>query len=104
MTREEAIERIRQNKAAAEFYAQLVGNSKSADNELKDIEAFNMAIKALSEPKTGEWIRISNDWIDGTCGARYFPIRCSVCGYSTYDDDATKFCPNCGSRMESEDK
>lgn len=47
----------------------------------------------------GKWIRISNDWIDGTCGARYFPIRCSICGYSTYDDDATKFCPNCGARM-----
>lgn len=56
------------------------------------------------EPKRpkGEWIRISNDWIDGACGARYFPIRCSVCDYSTYDDNATKFCPNCGADMRGE--
>lgn len=51
----------------------------------------------------GEWIRINGDWIDGPCGARYFPIRCSVCGYSTYDDDATKYCPNCGARMKGAD-
>lgn len=55
MTNNEAIERIEQNKAAAEFYVQMLNKSKSVDNELKDIEAFNMAIEALSEPKT-EWI------------------------------------------------
>ena len=48
MTREEAIERIEQNKAAAEFYAQMLDKYKSVDHELKDIEAFNMAIEALS--------------------------------------------------------
>jgi len=51
MTREEAIERLKQNKAAAEFYAQLIDNYKSVCNELKDIEAFNMAIEALSRTK-----------------------------------------------------
>ena len=51
----------------------------------------------------GEWVKISGDWIDGPCGARYFPIRCSVCGYSTYDD-ATKFCPNCGADMRGENE
>lgn len=58
------------------------------------------ADKSDADRPQGEWIRISGDWIDGHCGARYFPIRCSVCGYSTYDDDATKFCPNCGARMK----
>ena len=56
MTREEAIERIKQNKAAAEFYVQMMCKSKSVDNELKDIEAFNMAIEALqnlSKPNNG---------------------------------------------------
>ena len=51
------------------------------------------------EPKRGEWIQTSNDWIDGTCGARYYPIHCSICNYSTYDDSATNFCPNCGADM-----
>ena len=48
MTNNEAIERIEQNKAAAEFYVQMLDKHKSVDNELKDIEAFNMAIEALS--------------------------------------------------------
>lgn len=67
--------------------------------------AFANAVKALPSAKRpqGEWIRISGDWIDGPCGARYFPIRCSVCGYSTYDDDATNYCPNCGVRMKGAD-
>lgn len=51
----------------------------------------------------GEWIRTNNDWIDGTCGARYFPIHCSICNYSTYDDDITNFCPFCGARMRRVD-
>lgn len=48
MTREEAIERLKQNKAAAEFYAGMVQNTNAIENELKDIEAMNMAIEALS--------------------------------------------------------
>lgn len=47
MTREEAIERLKQNKAAAEFYAGMVQNTNVIENELKDIEAMNMAIEAL---------------------------------------------------------
>lgn len=60
MTREEAIERLKQNKAAAEFYAGMVQNTNAIENELKDIEAMDMAIEALSaaEPKAG-WIPVS---------------------------------------------
>ena len=57
-----------------------------------------------AEPKQGEWIKTSDDWIDGYCGARYFPIHCSVCNYSTYDDSATNYCPNCGSRNRKENE
>lgn len=110
MTREEAIERIRQNKAAAEFYAQLVGNSKSADNELKDIEAFNMAIKALSEPKTGEWIEaevIPEVYdIEGvkTWGSK---MQCDQCGFIFTAVEGHirqyNYCPNCGAKMKGAD-
>ena len=48
MTREEAIERLKQNKAAAKFYAGMVQNTNAIENELKDIEAIDMAIEALS--------------------------------------------------------
>lgn len=52
MTREEAIERIRQNKAAAEFYARYTNNDKDIENELKDVDAFCMAIEALQAEST----------------------------------------------------
>lgn len=48
MDKAEAIEIIRQNKAAAELYAQLSVDSESVANELKDIETLNMAIEALT--------------------------------------------------------
>lgn len=70
--------------------------------EMKKVDPLNYDPKVKAEqtePRRGEWVQTSNDWIDGTCGARYFPIRCSVCGYSTYDDSATNFCPNCGADM-----
>ena len=47
MKKEEAIERLKQNKAAAEFYVEIAQNIKLIENELKDIEAFDMAIEAL---------------------------------------------------------
>lgn len=65
-------------------------------------ESICEALHKVSRPQ-GEWIRTSNDWIDGTCGARYYPIHCSICNYSTYDDDATNFCPNCGADMRGGD-
>lgn len=95
MTREEAIRHLH-------TYSTTMGSGQTSDEQHN--EAKRMAIQALSADKPqGKWLRISNDWIDGTCGARYFPIRCSVCGYSTYDDDATNFCPNCGADMRGEE-
>lgn len=92
MKREEAIMWIKTLQEDAIF--------EINDALLLAIEALSKWIPAVQADRPhGEWIRISDDWIDGTCGARYFPIRCSVCGYSTYDDDATNFCPNCGAKM-----
>lgn len=65
MTREEAIERLKQNKAAAEFYAGMVQNTNAIGNALKDIEAIDMAIEALkNEPiRCGE----CENYIDRRC-------------------------------------
>lgn len=65
MTREEAIERLKQNKAAAKFYAGMVQNTNAIENELKDIEAIDMAIEALkTEPiRCGE----CENYIDRRC-------------------------------------
>lgn len=62
MKRTEAIKRLKQNKSAAEFYVELASKSKSIDNELKDIEAFNMAIEALQ-----------GDMYCPNCGVRLVP-------------------------------
>ena len=47
MTREEAVKRIKQNISAAEFHMGLTQLRSTIENELLDIEAFKMAIKAL---------------------------------------------------------
>ena len=94
MDRQEAIERIKQNKAAAEFYAQLTSKPKSVDDELKDIEAFNMAIEALeSELPKGKW-RGEHKMPDMP---RYEWYRCSECGFLS--QSVVNYCPNCGARM-----
>lgn len=66
MDKQEAIERLKQNKAAAEFYAGMVQNTNAIENELKDIEAMNMAIEALS----AESVDV---------------VRCKDCLYKQYD-------------------
>lgn len=90
LTREEAIERLKQNKAAAEYYAGQSRINAEIENSLKDSEAFDMAIEALSE-RTGEWIDKGN-WMG---------IECSRCKcHSRY---VTPFCPQCGARMKGAD-
>ena len=56
MDRDEAIKILKQNKAAAEFYAGMVQNTKVIENELRDIEAMNMAIEALQAKAEGDLI------------------------------------------------
>ena len=73
------------------------------DDELND--ALDMAIEALEQPRKGHWINAkvgklftSNDF------------KCSECG-NLLDFDGVNcgrgnanYCPNCGAKMESEDK
>ena len=55
MTNEQAIKLLEQNKAAAEYLAGMTEISQVFENQLKDVEAFNMAIKALRQT---EWIPV----------------------------------------------
>ena len=68
----------------------------------------SMAINAIcsvpsADRQQGEWIKTSNDWIDGYCGERLFPYHCGCCGYKTWDDELTNYCPNCGAKMRGAD-
>ena len=59
--------------------------------------ALDLAIKALEQqPKTGHWIRQTDDYHD------YY--ECEYCGIAVGLDDIRNYCPNCGAKMESEDK
>ena len=72
-------------------------SNKEAIEKLKKIsfmtgykEALDLAIKALEEQPTGEWI-------EGTLG--YYCSRCGMYGW--FDDD---FCPRCGAKMKGEEE
>lgn len=88
ITREEAIKRI---KEFGLYHA--IGD---LPNSAKTVEAFNMAIEALSAERTGEWID----------KGEY--AECSMCGaHSGTQFDGvepiplkTDYCPNCGARMK----
>lgn len=85
MDKQEAIERLKQNKAAAEFYAGMVQNTNAIENELKDIEAIDMAIEALQTE-----VVMCKD-----CKNR---ARYAVCDFFAEDG----FCPHGERRKESE--
>ena len=87
MTSEEVIEVI---KAYRDKLTHSVSNQIDGD-----IEAFDMAIKALEqEPKIGHWD-------SRTC-------KCSECGYqiafSEYAERKYKYCSNCGVRMVEQER
>ena len=50
----------------------------------------------IEERKKGEWINVTND---ESLEEEY---ECSVCGYELFYSNPTKFCPNCGAKMMSE--
>jgi Zn finger protein HypA/HybF involved in hydrogenase expression len=92
MTREEAIETLEEM-------------IKWGDPYEVNYDACKIAIEALKqEPKTAHWINrhiIANRSFD--------MIVCSECGEEfSYDAETGiseyNYCPNCGARMESEDK
>lgn len=88
MEREEAIKKLQKQKA--EYLKEWVDFSGVA-------EAYDMAIEALSEQKTGVWVKsdiLPNGW------------HCSHCDAPVMTDDISEmlFCPNCGSYNGGEEE
>ena len=77
MTRDEAIKELMFN-----------GHVDGSD---KFMEAFYMAVDALKNTKSGEWHHDGSHWVNR--------FLCSCCGYKLMEEP-TKFCPDCGARME----
>ena len=64
--------------------------------------AFDLAIEALEEQKTGKWIveHTGNGWND------WDNITCDQCGFSLIKVSELRdlhFCPHCGAKMEKKD-
>ena len=95
MTREEAIKHLKDIR-------------RDMWTEESEVDAINMAIKALEQPeqKTGRWVywEESVAFALGTVEIPY--CRCSECNVTQdiYQVATMKFCPNCGAKMEREQK
>lgn len=100
MTREEAINDL---KDFIDTYLTVHGEEDtiavSLDNV--DVEAFDIAIKALEkEPRKGHWI-MTGDYLTTAYGSVDY-VKCSCCGEDSLEEG--DYCPNCGAKMESEEK
>lgn len=81
MTREEAMKWL---------IRPIVSSTEIGEFKAKELKAYELAIEALSEPKTGKWIltpMLSDNY-------RY---KCSIC--NSHHRERYDYCPSCGKRM-----
>ena len=84
-----------------DFIAEFINNPYSTQDECEMVEAMIDGIQHMpsvkpQEPKIGHWVEHE---IKDTC--RW--LTCSMCGYE-WVNKKVNFCPNCGAKMEREDK
>lgn len=70
--------------------------------DVKILEAYLMACKALEEPKQGEWISLEKTRCKGQLLPFWRTHECSVCSSTGQGD--FNFCPNCGADMRVKDE
>lgn len=64
----------------------IVSSNVVSETKAREIEAYNMAIEALSiEAIQGEWL------------PRWDEVECSICG--EFEKKKSNFCPTCGAKM-----
>lgn len=103
LTKEETIERLKQNKAVAEYYAGQSRITAEIENALKDSEAIDMAIKALEReiPKNP----IVNYVADADGSRRLNPgwtedsYLCPVCHTYFGEIFDEGYCRKCGQKL-----
>lgn len=100
MTWEEAIKILRKRQRFCKVIAEYANETVKAD-ELREVEALDMAISALRpvsrervEEIKGVWI-FNDDW---------WEFQCSECHKGIGNIEKFKFCPHCGARMDKEDE
>ena len=96
MTKEEAIKTLKENVCLICAY----GGKNIDECDIRycdNREAFNIAIKALENQKTGRWIR-KNDIC--TSRIQLYQYACSNC--KEINTFRGNYCPHCGAKMEGE--
>ncbi len=105
----DSISRMTKEEAIQWLIRPTVSSTEIGEFKAKELKAYEMAIEALSEPKTGKWIRDRWYWPRGTgMGEEYrFFYKCSLCKCEVEDGYHTKcsfnFCPYCGADMRDKE-
>lgn len=88
MNKAEIISQLQSLRDSTAAYA------RGSDEEIfrKDVEALDAAIELLSR---------SADWV---FDSRTIVPRCSRCGEDAIAETVSPYCPNCGAKMDEEDK
>ena len=100
MTKEEAIKTLKENVCLICAY----GGKNIDECDIRycdNREAFNIAIKALENQKTGHWIKHENPNLGQCMKISYECSNCKVwvgCEYFI----RKSYCTNCGAKMEGE--
>ena len=97
MTKEEAIKTLKENVCLICAY----GGKNIDECDIRycdNREAFNIAIEALENQKTGHWIDVTN----GRGGHKCDNCHDYAPSYQSGVEYLAKYCPNCGAKMEGE--
>lgn len=97
ISREEAIEKLKDMRDEAQGWNDTLFtvSGKLANSFEVDVQTFNMAIEALSQPERpkGRWVHVRNTG-----------FYCSICQLYSRDYKETRYCPNCGADMRGEEE
>jgi hypothetical protein len=96
MTREEAIVILKYN-------SNVIHKTINGETDPNEVEALDMAIKALKQERTGYWIKYDEGYyvIDRLKPVVHSIRECSECHTKIADFcGELKYCPNCKAKME----
>ncbi len=91
---------IEEAKKILEEYSLKITNCGPESFAIATLQEYVRKLEKEQEPKQGRWI--------GQNEGAYYPIECSRCHKEAFVDDfgyrTSAYCPNCGAKMNSEDK
>lgn len=105
ISREEAIEKLKDMRDEAQGWNDTLFtvSGKLANSFEVDVQTFNMAIEALSQPERpkGRWELIHDDWNVYQCTEckEWWTLECA-----TPQENNMNFCPFCGADMRGEEE